>query len=74
MGLVDNLGYMPDVIDRAAELGGIEGEPRIIEYRGRPGFFEVLGANLNRPSPVDELKEMLHFHAGSPLMYLYTAP
>ena len=74
MGLVDNLGYLPDVIDRAAELGGIEGEPRIIEYRGRPGFFEVLGASLNRPSPVDELKEMLHFHAGSPLMYLYTAP
>jgi protease-4 len=74
MGLVDNLGYLPDVIDRAAELGGIEGEPRIIEYRGRPSFFEALGASLNRPSPVDELKEMLHFHAGSPLMYLYTAP
>ncbi len=74
MGLVDNLGYLPDVIDRAAELGGIEGEPRIIEYRGRPGFFEVLGASLSRPSPVEELKEMLHFHAGSPLMYLYIAP
>ena len=74
MGLVDNLGYLPEVIDRAAELGGIEGEPRIIEYRGPSGFFEALGATFNRPSPVEQLQEMLHFHAGSPLMYLYIAP
>jgi protease-4 len=74
MGLVDSLGYLPDIIDRAAELGGIEGEPRIIEYRGRPGFFEALGASLQRSSPVEELQEMLHFHAGSPLMYLYVGP
>lgn len=74
MGLVDNLGYLPDVIDRAAELGGIEGEPRIIEYKGRTGFFEALGATVHRPSPVQELQEMLHFHGGSPLMYLYVGP
>ena len=74
MGLVDSMGYLPDIIDRAAELGGIDGEPRIIEYRGRPGFFEALGATFDRPSPVEELQEMLHFHAGSPLMYLYVGP
>ncbi len=74
MGLVDSLGYLPDIIDRAAELGGIEGEPRIIEYKDRPSFFEALGASFYRPSPVEELQEMLHFHAGSPLMYLYVGP
>jgi protease-4 len=73
-GLVDNLGYLPDVIDRAAELGGIEGEPRTIDYKREPSFFQALGASFNRPSPVQELQQILHYHAGSPLMYLYTGP
>jgi protease-4 len=74
MGLVDKLGYLPDVIKRAGELGGIVGEPRIIEYKRQPGLFEALGSSLTRPSPVEEVKELLHFQAGSPLMYLYLAP
>jgi protease-4 len=74
MGLVDNLGYLPDAIDRAAELGGITGEPRIIEYDRSVSFFEALGGAFNRPSPVEEVKQLLHFNAGSPLMYLYIAP
>lgn len=74
MGLVDSLGYLPDVIDRAAELGGIEGAPRIIEYKGPIGFFEALGASFYRPSPVEELRQLLHYHSGSPLMYLYVGP
>lgn len=73
-GLVDELGYLPDVIDRAAELGGISGEPRLIEYNDTPTFLEALGASLNRPSPVQELRELIHFNAGSPLMYLYVGP
>ncbi len=76
MGLVDKLGYLPDVIKRAAELGGIEleenEEPRIIEYSHQAGFADVLGAALYRPSPIEELRQILHFDAGSPLMYLYT--
>lgn len=78
MGLVDELGYLPDVIKRAAELGEIELEedeqPRIIEYTQETGFFSMMAASLYRPSPVEELKEILHFNAGSPLMYLYTGP
>lgn len=74
MGLVDNLGYLPDAIDRAAELGGISGEPRLIEYKRSVGFFEALGSAVNRPSPVEEIKQLLQFNAGSPLMYLYIAP
>ncbi len=74
MGLVDKIGYLSDAIDRAAELGGIEGEPRIIEYKRKTGFFDALGASLNRPSPIEELQQLLHYHAGSPLMYLYVGP
>ncbi len=74
MGLVDQLGYLPDVIDRAAELGGIQGEPRLVEYRREVSLFGSLGSAFNRPTPVEELKQLINFHAGSPLMYLYLAP
>lgn len=72
MGLIDSLGYLPDVIDRAAELGGIEGEPRLIEYNREMGLFETLGSTFHQPSPLEQLEQLLHFNAGSPLMYLYT--
>lgn len=74
MGLVDNLGYLPEAIHRAAELGGISGEPRIVEYNRPLSFFEALGGVFNRPSPVEEVEQLFHFNAGSPLMYLYIAP
>lgn len=74
MGLVDSLGYLPDAIDRAAELGGIEGEPRVIEYNQALGVFDSLASSLHRPTPLDQLQQLLHFNAGSPLMYLYTGP
>lgn len=32
LGLVDSLGNYDDAVDRAAELGGIEGEPYIVTY------------------------------------------
>ncbi len=35
MGLVDSLGTFNDALDRAAELGGIVGEPRVVIYRER---------------------------------------
>lgn len=74
MGLVDQLGHLPDAIEHAADLGGIEGEPRIIEYRRKAGFFDAFGASLYRPSPLEELQQLLHYHSGSPFMYLYTGP
>ncbi len=76
MGLVDKLGYLPDVIERTAELGGLEDskDPRIIEYSYQASFIETLGATLYQPSPIDELKQLLNFTSGSPLMYLYVSP
>ncbi|MCD6456439.1 MAG: signal peptide peptidase SppA [Methanophagales archaeon] len=39
LGLVDELGNFQDAVDLAAELAGIEGKPRVVEY-GRKTFFE----------------------------------
>ncbi|MBN1429247.1 MAG: signal peptide peptidase SppA [Anaerolineae bacterium] len=42
LGLVDAIGYYDDAVAKAAELGGITGEPRIIEFTPTPSFFESL--------------------------------
>ncbi|MBE0416883.1 MAG: signal peptide peptidase SppA [Coriobacteriia bacterium] len=53
MGLVDSLGTFNDALDRAAELGGIEGDPYIVTY-GEPDYSALLrsligfGARLER--------------------------
>jgi protease-4 len=41
-GLVDELGNFDDAIAKAAELGGIQGEPRIIYFEHIPTFREML--------------------------------
>jgi protease-4 len=41
-GLVDALGNFDDAVAKAAELGGIEGEPRIMEFERIPTFREML--------------------------------
>jgi protease-4 len=59
-GLIDEVGDLSDAVDKAAELGSIEGEPRIIELRpdispldlllrsrvAAPGLEQILGACL----------------------------
>lgn len=42
LGLVDALGYEEDALARAADLGGIEGEPRVLEYQTVPSLFDLL--------------------------------
>lgn len=72
LGLVDNLGNIDQVIDRAAELGGIQGEPRLIDYDTDAPLFSSLWGAFNQPSPVEELQDLLHLKTGATLMYLYT--
>jgi len=48
LGLVDELGGIWAAIDRAAKLGGIEGEPRVVWPMRRRNIFEGL---LNRLAP-----------------------
>jgi len=42
LGLVDALGTERDATIEAARLGGIEGEPKVIEMRPEGGFFALL--------------------------------
>jgi len=72
LGLVDNLGNLGDVIDRAAELADIEGEPNIIEYGQPPSLFGGLLDGLKQPSPAEELQDLLHVNTGPIPLYLYT--
>jgi protease-4 len=41
LGLVDSLGNYSDGVDKAAELGGIEGEPNIVTFEPTLGFEDL---------------------------------
>ncbi|MFQ5617197.1 MAG: signal peptide peptidase SppA, partial [Anaerolineales bacterium] len=49
LGLVDALGYERDAINKAAKLGIIGGEPRVIRYTSDTGFFSLLDGLVNVP-------------------------
>ena len=42
LGLVDRLGTLHDAVMRAGELGGIKGEPRILERHDRSHWLRDL--------------------------------
>jgi len=60
LGLVDQLGYEEDAVAKAAELGGITGKPRIIEYENRPRLFDLLTAASSQRSLVPSLAEIMN--------------
>ncbi len=41
LGLVDSLGNYSDAVDKAAELGGIDGEPNIVTYEAKLGLGDL---------------------------------
>lgn len=49
LGLVDDLGYEQDAINKAATLGLISGEPRVIRYSTQGGLLSVLGGLATPP-------------------------
>ena len=62
--LVDELGNLEDAIQLAAEIAGIEGEPKVVEPRRRFSFRELLDSRLSALFP------KLDFHTGVSLKYL----
>ena len=72
LGLVDELGNLPQAIDLASELGGIVGTPRIVEYRRPPTLFEVLMGVLTR-EPLT-LDRFIGAERRFSLQYLYVEP
>jgi len=74
LGLVDRLGNLPDAIELAAELGGIEGEPRVIEYQRTPSLMEMLLSGLGpRPTSLS-VEELLGIERRFTVQYLYVSP
>ncbi len=74
LGLVDELGNLPQAIDVAAELGEIEGKPRIIEYERAPTLIEVLLSSLIHTSPPVSLDDFLGIERRFTVQYLYISP
>jgi protease-4 len=74
LGLVDELGNLPEAIDRAAEMGGIEGEPRLVEYQRPPTLFEALFGSLASPCQPFDLARLLDLAGRPSLQYLYVEP
>jgi protease-4 len=74
LGLVDELGNLPEAIDLAAELAGIEGEPQIIEYQRSPTLMEILLGALNRFPPSLSVDDLLGIERHFTVQYLYTTP
>ena len=74
LDLVDELGNLPEAIDLAAELGGIEGEPRTIEYERVPTLIEALVSTLIRPSLPVSLDDFLEIERRFTVQYLYVSP
>lgn len=74
LDLIDELGNLPEAIDLAAELGGIEGEPHIIEYERAPTLLEALLGTLIHPSPQVSLDDFMGIERRFTLQYLYVSP
>jgi protease-4 len=66
LDLVDAVGTRQAAIDKAAELGGIAGEPRVIELRAQPSFLEMIYGFQTR-SVVPTLEEVIGW-AGTPVL------
>jgi protease-4 len=62
--LVDELGNLEDAIQLAADVVGIEGEPKVIEQRRRFSIRELLESKLSSVLP------KFDFHSGVNLKYL----
>ena len=62
--LVDELGNLEDAIQLAADLAGIEGEPKVVEPRRRFSIRELIESRLSALLP------KLDFYSGVSLKYL----
>ncbi len=70
LGLVDSLGTLKDAVDLAAELGEIEGEPKVVyPPEEKESFFDFLvdqGASSVRKAATEMAVPRLYFLFGGP--------
>jgi protease IV len=75
-GLVDDLGDFDEAVAKAAELGGIVGEPRLIEYETTPSFWQLLdglSSELSK-SDSDRVWEVFDTFSRPVIEYRYVGP
>ena len=70
-GLVDAVGTPDDAVAKAAELGGIVGEPHVIELRSTPTLMEILEGARARPT-LPSLDEVLSWAGAPSLQFRFT--
>jgi len=73
LGLVDEVGTPDDAIAKAAELGGVEGEPQVIELKPMPSFLDALYSFQTR-SQVPTLEEILSWAGAPSVQYRLAGP
>ena len=73
LGLIDEFGDLGEAIDLAAQMAGIEGKPRIVEYERRGLWTSILGYFLRPPQMLD-IEELLGLKRQPTLQYLYIGP
>lgn len=73
LGLVDEVGTPKDAIAKAAELGGIEGEPRVVELKPTTSFFDLLYGFQAR-STLPALEEILSWAGAPSLEFRFVGP
>jgi protease-4 len=73
LGMVDDVGRLDDAISKAAELGGIEGEPRVIELRSTSTLFDLMRGFQAR-SRVPSFEEILGWAGAPSLQFRFIAP
>jgi protease-4 len=76
LGLIDELGNLEDAIAKAAALGGISGEPRIVEYEHLPRFQDFLASFAARmsKSEAEQTMELVNSLVSPSLEYRYIGP
>jgi protease-4 len=73
IGLVDDIGYFEDAVLKAARMGGISGDPRVVEFTPELSFWDTLYGFQSQQSlawSLDLLREM----AAPSLEYRYMGP
>ena len=73
LGLVDEVGTLDDAVAKAAELGGIEGEPLVIDLQPEPSFIDLLYGFQTR-STMPALEELLTLVGVPSVQYRLVGP
>lgn len=75
-GLVDQLGNFQDAINKAAELGGISGEPRVVEYTRSPSWTDIIFGFSTRlsQSETERALSLINELTTPTLEYRYVGP